>query len=178
MPTYGRSGNVTILVAAFQLPAGRGQARMEVVMPFRFPQRWTDRCAELLKTLNDNGVEYLLIGSMAREFHGSSRRQPHDTDLLIACSDHNAERTRRAVLRVFPCLDNESNWRELSKLSKRGTQLMLPGNPYGKDVDVLTPREAFDFDGAWARSIRTTVPRYDIAVRIAAVEDLARLDEI
>ena len=154
------------------------QPRMEVVMPFRFPQRWTERCAELLKSLNNNGVKYLLIGSMARELHGSSGHQPNDTDLMIACSDQNAERARRAVLCVFPDLDNESNRRELSRLSKLGIQLPLPGKPYGQDVHVITPLEAFDFDGAWARSTRTNIPCYDIGVRIASVEDLARLDEI
>lgn len=147
-------------------------------MPFRFPHRWTERCAELLKSLNDNAVKYLLIGSMARELRGSSRRQPNDTDLMIACSDQNAKRARRAVLRAFPDLDSESNRRELSKLSRRGIQLMLPGKPYGQEVDLLTPPESFDFDGAWARSTITTIPRYDIGVPIASVEDLARLDEI
>ena len=134
---------------------------MEVVILFRFPQRWTERCAELLRSLNNNGVKHLLI-----------------TDLMIACSDQNAERARRAALCVFPDWDNESNRRELGKLSKPGIQVPLPGKPYGQDVDLLTPWEEFDFDGAWARSTRTTIPRCDIRVRIASVEDLARLDEI
>ena len=108
----------------------------------------------------------------------ASGHQPNDTDLMIACSKQNAERARRAILCVFPHLDNESGRRELGKLSKPGIQLPLPGKPYEKDVDVLTPLEVFDFDGAWARSTRTTIPRYDIGVRIASVEDLARLDEI
>ena len=96
---------------------------------------------------------------------------------MIACSDQNAERARRAVLCVFPDLDNESSRKELSKLSKPAIQLVLPGGPYG-EVDVLTLGEEFGFDGAWARSTRTTIPCCDIRVRIASVEDLARLDEI
>ena len=111
--------------------------------------------------------------------HDPSQRQPNDTDLMIARSDQNAERAQRVVLRVFPELDREPNRRELRKLRNRGMkQLSLPGKPYGQDVDVLTPPEGFDFDDAWARSTRTTIPRYDIVVRIASTEDLARLDEI
>ena len=148
-------------------------------MPFRFPRRWTERCTELLESLNGNDVKYLLIGSLARVLHDPSQRQPNDTDLMIARSDQNAERTQLVVLRVFPKLDSEQNRRELRKLRNRGMkQLSLPGKPYGQDVDVLTPPEGFDFDDAWARSTRTTIPRYDIVVRIASTEDLARLDEI
>ena len=38
-------------------------------MKFPFPHFWTDKCADLLRAFNDNGVEYLLIGSMAKAFH-------------------------------------------------------------------------------------------------------------
>ena len=35
----------------------------------KFPEPWTEHCAELLRAFTKEGVEYLLIGSMA-ESHG------------------------------------------------------------------------------------------------------------
>ena len=32
----------------------------------QFPELWTDNCADLLRAFNNQGVQYLLIGSMAK----------------------------------------------------------------------------------------------------------------
>ena len=39
-----------------------------ILEKMKFPEPWTGNCADLLRAFNKEGVEYLLIGSMA-EFH-------------------------------------------------------------------------------------------------------------
>ena len=71
-------------------------------MPFRFPRRWTERCADLLESLNGNDVKYLLIGSLARVLHDPSQRQPNDTDLMIARSDQTLSAHSELFCESFP----------------------------------------------------------------------------
>ena len=48
----------------------------------KFPEPWTEHCAELLRAFNKEGVEYLLIGSMA-ESHYRSLASVGDMDVLL-----------------------------------------------------------------------------------------------
>ena len=43
----------------------------------QFPELWTDNCADLLRAFNNQGVQYLLIGSMAKSHYC---RQPRVND--------------------------------------------------------------------------------------------------
>ena len=48
----------------------------------KFPEPWTEHCAELLRAFTKEGVEYLLIGSMA-ESHYRSLASVGDMDVLL-----------------------------------------------------------------------------------------------
>ena len=118
------------------------------------------RTLKLLRSLNDNGVKYLVIGGLARVLHDADRQQPSDTDVMIACSPQNAECASRAITQAFPFRDEEDLRRVLGRYWK---WVPLP-SPQSPDVDVLTPpklESAFDFCRAWARSTETLIPRYN-----------------
>jgi hypothetical protein len=51
---------------------------------------------EFLKSLNSNGVEYLLIGGYAVAIHGHVRAT-HDIDVWVRISPENAARIQRAL---------------------------------------------------------------------------------
>ncbi|MDP3580838.1 MAG: hypothetical protein Q8S39_02815 [Ignavibacteria bacterium] len=52
---------------------------------------------ELLKLLNENKVEYLVIGSFALAFHGSPRNTG-DIDIWINISKENAQRMEKTLI--------------------------------------------------------------------------------
>lgn len=58
---------------------------------------------EFLKLLNENGVEYLLVGGYAVGYHGYARATA-DIDIWIGVSPENAEKTVR-VFREFGMSD-------------------------------------------------------------------------
>jgi hypothetical protein len=57
---------------------------------------------DFLKSLNDHGVEYLLIGGQAVAYHGYVR-PTQDMDVWIAVSPDNAQRMVTAVEAFFGC---------------------------------------------------------------------------
>ena len=149
-------------------------------MQHRFPQQWTGKCEELLESLNTNSVQYLLIGSFAKELLCCSGQQPNDTDVIIACSHENMKRAAEAIFSVYPSRTKEG--REASEIPcKNNIQLGLPGGPHGEDVHVLTAPKGFDFERAWTRRQVVKIASYDgryIEIAVAAHEDLATLDKL
>ena len=134
----------------------------------QFPDSWVDNCASLLRAFNDRGVEYLLIGSMAKSYCCS---QPHvnDMDLMIGCTQENKRRVLSVLQEDLDYLFRD----DPEKLTKRGKRFLL----FDGSVDVLTPPEqGFDFDTARSRSTEGMV--YDIRVPIASIVDLEVLDSL
>ena len=134
----------------------------------QFPDSWVDNCASLLRAFNDRGVEYLLIGSMAKSYYCS---QPHvnDMDLMIGCTQENKRRVLSVLQEDLDYLFRD----DPEKLTKRGKRFLL----FDGSVDVLTPPEqGFDFDTARSRSTEGMV--YDIRVPIASIVDLEVLDSL
>src|SRR5580765_2047505 len=66
------------------------------------PKSLTADFRDFLKSLNDNGVEYLLIGGHAVAYHGYVR-PTQDLDIWIAISQQNAERVVAAIQAFFGC---------------------------------------------------------------------------
>ena len=134
----------------------------------QLPDRWVENCATLLRAFNEKGVEYLLIGSMAKSHY---RSQPHvtDMDLMINC-------TQETQIRVLSVLRENLNYLyrdDPEKLTKPCKRLLL----FDGSVDVLTPpAQGFNFDTARSRSTEGMV--YDIRVPIASMCDLEVLDSL
>ena len=143
----------------------------------KFPEAWTEHCAELLRAFNKEGVEYLLIGSMA-ESHYRSLASVGDMDVLINPTPENATKVKPALDAVM-CRIHDGALANCTAedLAKPGQQLCL-GRDYKHyiNVDLFTAKREFDFREAFSRSIAEVVD--GIPARIASESDLKILDEL
>ena len=69
----------------------------------QFPDRWVDNCASLLRAFNEKGVEYFLIGSMAKSYY-RSQLQVNDMNLMISCTQENQRRVLSILQEDLDCL--------------------------------------------------------------------------
>jgi len=119
--------------------------------------------------LNQNAVEYLLIGGYAMRFFGK-RRVAKDVDVLTNNSTENADRLYeaiRAVLGFTPRL-TVAELREPSKQIKLGAR--------GPDLDIRTSVDGLTFDAAYQRRIRTV--ERGIEIDIVSKDDLLFIKRI
>ncbi len=148
-------------------------------MTFPFPRLWTPACAKLLKAFNRDGVEYLLIGSMAKAFHCPKLARVNDMDLMIDSTPENARKALIALQSVRGAGNLENPALKTQQLAKEGVQMhVLTGQG---DVDVLTPppqATGFTFREAAGRSSRELIPRFWIPVQVASLRDLETLDTL
>lgn len=148
-------------------------------MKFPFPRLWTPDCADLLTAFNEEGVEYLLIGSMAKAFHCPRLACVNDMDLMIASTPENARSVLIALKAVPDAGDLEKLALNVQQLTQEGVRLpVLVGRG---DVDVLTPpskETGFSFHEAAGRSTEELIPGFCVPVRVAAICDLKALDAL
>ena len=118
---------------------------------------------DLLRTFNDAGVKYLVVGGWAYMEHAEPR-YTKDIEVWIERTDTNADRVIKA-LRVFG-----APLRELthSDLTTAGTffQIGLPPNR----IDIITQLEEMDFASCWQR--RKSVSLGEISVDYISLDDL------
>ena len=136
----------------------------------QFPNSWDSRFTLLLKAFNDNEVDYLLIGSMAKSHYV---RQPSvgDMDLLINPTTENARKVKSVVRdREYHHL-LQCNLEKLALLAKR-----IQIYDCGHVGDILTPKSGFSFCKAFSCSIAIEVD--GIPVQIASKRDLETLDSM
>ena len=148
----------------------------------KFPQRWTDNCAELLRAFNNKGVQYLLIGSMAKSFHCSELDAVDDMDLMVNPTQENVRKVLSALRDVPSAADPARLTLDLErKMAEGGKYMRLFVNQYDLqgDVDVLTPpKEDFSFLEAAERSTEELIRGLDIPVQVASLRDLEMLDSL
>ena len=148
----------------------------------KFPQRWTNNCAELLRAFNNEGVQYLLIGSMAKSFHWAELDAVDDMDLMVNPTQENV----RKVLSVLHSVPHAVDAAELTldlkrKLVEEGKHMLLFTNQHDThgDVNILTPpKEEFSFLEAAERSTEELIRGLDIRVQVASLRDLEMLDSL
>lgn len=118
---------------------------------------------DLLRTFNEVGVRYLVVGGYAYAEHVEPR-YTKDLDVWIDRSEENAERVLKA-LREFG-----APLRSLSKqdLMSSGTfyQIGLPPNR----IDIITQLEEMDFASCWER--RKSVSLGELSVEYISIDDL------
>jgi hypothetical protein len=117
---------------------------------------------DVLRTLNDHGVRYLLIGGHAVSVH-SAPRYTEDLDILVEPTRANGARLHRALVAFG-----------LGSFAPRADELVRgPFWQFGRKpvrIDVLTEIPAIDFRKAWARRVEA---RYgDLLVPILGRADL------
>ncbi|MEE4270594.1 MAG: DUF6036 family nucleotidyltransferase [Thermoanaerobaculales bacterium] len=143
----------------------------------------TQRFEPVLKTLNDAGVRYLVVGGVAVVLHGYLRTTG-DLDLVVELSPENLDRALASLeesgfqprppvpLRAFADPDTRRSWIEEKNL--RVFSLWHPDFP-GFEVDLFV-EEPFDFDEVWKR--RVEVELEATAAFIVALDDLVRLKSV
>ncbi|PYS89573.1 MAG: hypothetical protein DMF62_06960 [Acidobacteria bacterium] len=118
---------------------------------------------DLLKTFNEAGVRYLVVGGYAYAEHVEPR-YTKDLDVWIQRTDENADRVLAALRRFGAPL------RELSRsdLTEPATfyQIGLPPNR----IDIITQLEEMDFSECWVR--RKIGHLGDLAVNFISAQDL------
>ena len=138
----------------------------------QFPNLWDIRFTLLLRSFTDNGVKYLLVGSMAKSHYYRLCEPPGDMDLLINPTIENARRVESAF--------RQRNYYHLLQLTLE--KLALPSKRIeifdcGVRVgDVLTPKANFNFLEAFSRGETEVVE--GTTVRIASMCDLRLLDTL
>lgn len=116
-----------------------------------------------IKTLNQNQVEYLLIGGYAMRFYGALPC-PKDVDLLTNNSPENAGR----LFDIIRDLLGYTPRFTVSELADPRKKLDL--TPHGYLLDILTSVDGLDFETAFRKG--EVAFQRGIAVPVAAKEHL------
>jgi predicted nucleotidyltransferase len=122
---------------------------------------------KIFESLDNNNVEYVLVGGVAVIFHGLPRAT-EDVDIFIRIDQANVEKLRKAFMSVYddPCI-NEITFDDLERYP-----VIRYGTPEGFYIDILARLgEAFSFDDLEVE----TVEVQGVKVRVATPETLYRL---
>jgi hypothetical protein len=117
--------------------------------------------SDLLRSFNDAGVRYLLVGGYAYAYHAEPR-YTKDLDVWVEPSSENAERVWRALLSFGAAVRGLKK----SDFSDPRTIFQI-GMPINR-IDVITGISAADFGPAWRNRVDTkfgTVPVHVIGLR-------------
>lgn len=127
-----------------------------------------DTIQALLAALEEENVEYVLVGALALDVLGIGRLT-EDIDLFVRPTEDNVDRLRRALGRVW----NDASISEIAAADLAGdypaVQYIAPD---GTTIDILARLgEAFAFD-----DLEATVHVYgDVRVKVATAETLYRM---
>ncbi len=120
---------------------------------------------ELLRLLEENAVEYMIVGGYAVAFHGYPRFTK-DIDLFFRISDENIRRIRRALV-MFGFQEEEL---PPDVFVASGNVISFGAEP--SRVDLLNSIDGIDFDEAFQHVIRG---RYgNVEVPFIGFSDLVR----
>ena len=138
----------------------------------KLPERGAEHCVDLLRAFNEEGVEYLIGGSMARS-HYCSVPRVRDMDVAINPTLENATKVKPALDAIM-CRIHDGALANCTAedLAEPGQHLCL-GRNY-KDylnVDLFTAKREFDFPKAFSRSIAVDVVD-GLRARIVSEDDL------
>ncbi len=129
-----------------------------------------DEIVRVLKALEEEGVQYVLIGAAAMGFHGLVRAT-EDLDLLIHPTAENVERLKRAFRQAY---DNDPNVEAISAADLLGEYPAVRYYPPSGDLyfDVLTRLDEM----ASFATVESEVKEVDgVHVRVATPLALYRL---
>ena len=118
---------------------------------------------EMLQTLSDEKVRFLLVGAYALAAHGYPRATM-DIDIWVMPSPENADAVLRALSRFGTPLDNLTK----EDLQKDGTVFQIGIAP--RRIDIITGASGLRFEPAYQNSILVNIE--GIEVRIPSIDDL------
>lgn len=120
---------------------------------------------DMLCMLNDEGVEYLVVGAHALAAHGYPRATG-DIDLWVRCSVENAERVWRALCRFGAPLQ------DLTATDLATPDVVFQVGIVPRRIDILTSISAVTFEDAWPR--RKSILVDEIPISVIGRDDLLR----
>ncbi len=120
---------------------------------------------EMLQSLADEQVKFLLVGAYALAAHGYPRATM-DIDIWVMPSPANAE----AVLRALRRFGSPLHGLTVEDLQKDDTIFQIGVAP--RRIDIITGASGLKFDGAFSRSIETDIE--GLKIHIPSLDDLIR----
>jgi hypothetical protein len=112
---------------------------------------------DMLSALNDEHVEFLLVGAYALAVHGLPRATG-DMDIWIRCSDENAQRVWRALQSFGAPLTEVT----LDDLKTPNTVFQIGVAP--RRIDILMSIDGVEFDEAWPQRMIVEVEGQTLTV--------------
>jgi hypothetical protein len=104
-----------------------------------------ERELNIIASLNEHNVRYLIVGGYAMLFHGDEDRPVNDLDIWIDNEMGNADRCYEALQAI---MQGSMNFGP-ECLSAKGRKIDLRGNFY--DVEIFTSMGRAEFDESFAR---------------------------
>jgi hypothetical protein len=126
-----------------------------------------ERELEIIMSLNQKNVRYLIVGGYAMLFHGNGDRWVNDLDIWIDNEKENAHRCFEALQAVM----SGSLQFTPECLSVRGRKIDLRGACY--DAEVLTSIEGVEFNESFMR--RGTFVQNGVLICFIGALDLLRV---
>jgi predicted nucleotidyltransferase len=118
---------------------------------------------DMLRSLNDERVKYLLVGAYALAVHGFPRATK-DIDFFVEASPDNAESLLRALTQFGAPVANLSS----ADFAVEGIVYQIGSGP--RRIDILTRIDGVTFTSAYER--RVTVQLEGLDVSVISREDL------
>ena len=118
---------------------------------------------DMLHTLTDEKVRFILVGAYALAAHGYPRATM-DIDIWVMPSPENADAVLRALSRFGAPLHNLTK----EDLLKDGTIFQIGVAP--RRIDIITAASGLRFEQAYQNSILVSIEGID--VRIPSIDDL------
>ena len=120
---------------------------------------------DMLQSLADEQVKFLLVGAYALAAHGYPRATM-DIDIWVMPSPANAE----AVLRALRRFGSPLHGLTIEDLQKDDTIFQIGVAP--RRIDIITGASGLNFDDAFAQSIETEVE--GLKIHVLSLDDLIR----
>lgn len=120
---------------------------------------------DFLKCLNEQRVDYLLIGGYAVVYHGYPR-YTGDMDIWVARNDENAGRVVKAIEQFG--FDVPASWRQM--LAEPDSLLRMGVPPMR--IELLTTIDGVDFEACRPNAVAETVA--GVVVPVISLEDLKK----
>ena len=118
---------------------------------------------DMLHTLSDEKVRFLLVGAYALAAHGYPRATM-DIDIWVMPSPQNADAVLRALRRFGAPLHNLTK----EDLQKDGTIFQIGVAP--RRIDLITAASGLQFEEVYRRSLSVNIER--IEIHIPLIDDL------
>lgn len=128
-----------------------------------------DQECEVLKALNRNGVEYLLIGGYAMRYYGSTRSTT-DVDLLAGQTQENAQKLFRTVEKLVGHLPEFTQ----AMLAEPKQKVTFRGDGYR--VSILTSVDGLIFESAYQERMHGL--EKGVVIPVAARKHLAFIKRV